>query len=83
MAQPIHCPNCNYEGPSKDATPGCLQLCVVLFLFIVSCFFWPLVFIAIGTLVYYLTHGKKRVCPKCEWKHVVDIQQWKNTHPVP
>jgi hypothetical protein len=73
----IHCPNYHFEGAAQDDTKGCLQLAIVIVLFAVSCFFWPLFLVTVAVFFMFAGGGKKWVCPACKWQHPVPLRQYR------
>lgn len=73
----IHCPNCHFEGAAKEDSKGCLQLSIIICLFFVSFFFWPLFLVTFALFFVFLFSGKKWICPTCKWQHPIPLTQFR------
>jgi len=67
----VYCPNCKFEGKAKVVDSGCLQASMLIGLFVVGIFIWPLLLICVGLFIYFLSQGKKLQCPVCRFENPI------------
>jgi len=73
----IHCPNCKFEGKAKIKGSGGGAVLLLLGLFIVSFFVWPLFILTAAMLLWLIFKPAKQICPKCSFATPIPLEQFR------